>query len=390
MFDFDTVIDRRGTGACKWERRSAYECTHGILPMSVADMELPVAPCVREAVVKAAEHGVYGYTEATPRYYDALLGWMKARHGMAATAGDVASIGGVVPALGIAIRAFTRPGEGVIVQPPVYPPFRASVERNGRRVELCPLALTDGRYEMDFEALERAAKKPDVTLLLLCSPHNPVGRVWTREELLRVEEICRANGVLVVSDEIHSDLILTGKHIPYANLSDAARAHCIVCTAPSKTFNIPGLQCANVFAFDEDLRARFKAQAQIDGFDNLSYFGYAAAIAAYEGGSPWLDAVLAYIQGNYDCLVAFLSEHMQCLKVFPMEGTYLAWVDFRALGLDNQALEHFTREEAHLILDEGYIFGPEGDGFERINLALPRAELQKALERLLDAYRRRF
>ncbi len=390
MYDFDTLIDRTGTGSCKWERRTEEEKRLGIVAMSVADMELAAPPCVREAVVRAAQHGIYGYTDATDAYYEAVAGWMMKRHGLEVTRDDILHVSGVVPAVAIAIRAFTEPGDGVIIQTPVYHPFAASIELNRRRVEKCPLTLAEGGYEMDYESLERAAKKPDTKLMLLCSPHNPVGRVWTRAELQRVFDIARSNGVLVVSDEIHADLVEGGRHVAFPALSEEARHGSVTLNAPSKTFNVPGLQNANALIFNKALRETFGLRSRIDGFDNISYFGHAATIAAYNAGEDWLDAVLRYVRGNYEVLDAFLKENMPFVKLYPMEGTYLAWTDFRKMGLDAAALEQFMREDARLILDEGYIFGEEGAGFERWNLALPRHVLLEALARLKAAFAARF
>lgn len=389
MYDFDAMVDRTFTGASKWAQRSEYERAHGIVPMSVADMEFQAPPCVREAVERAARHGIYGYTDRTEAYDLAVIHWMARRHNLAVQPQDIVALNGVVPALGVAVRAFTQPGDGVIFQPPVYHPFRMTIERNGRTPMPCPLKLTGRGYEMDFEALERAASRPRTSLMLLCSPHNPVGRVWSREELTRLEQICRANGVFVISDEIHADLVLHGPHTAFPNLSPQARANCIVCTAPSKTFNIPGLQTANIMVCNGDNRERFSRQARIDGCEGLSYFGYAATIAAYEGGEDWLEAALAYIEGNYEALKSFFQARMPQVRLLPMEGTYLAWADMRGLGMDAQALERFMRQEAHMILDEGYIFGQEGEGFERFNLALPRQELTRQLQRLGQAWDRR-
>lgn len=390
MYNFDTVIDRTGTGACKWVQRTDAEKQLGIIPMSVADMELPVAPCVRDAVVRAAEMGIYGYTMPTAEYFDALCNWMRRRHQIAITPEDVVPISGVVPAISVAIRAFTEPGDSVIVQSPVYHPFYHTTECNGRVIANCPLIQGDnGAYTMDFDALERAAKHPRTQLMLLCSPHNPVGRVWTREELMRVHEICHANDVLIVADEIHADLVKPGRHISFSTISLGARMGSLTFTAPSKSFNIPGLQNANALIFDPALRERFAAQAAIDGFDGVSYFGYAASIAAYNGAEDWLDEVLAYIEGNYELVKAFFAEHFPTVAIADLEGTYLAWIDLRSLNMDPHALQLFLREKAYLIVNDGAMFGAEGESFIRLNLAVPRPELKKALARLLEAWNKR-
>ena len=389
MYDFDTVIDRAGTGSSKWAQVSEEERVSGVVPLSVADMEFQAPPCVREAVERAARHGVYGYTDRSEAYDRAVVKWMARRHSLAVAPEDIVTVNGVVPALGVAVRAFTQPGDGVIFQPPVYHHFRFATERNGRTPMPCPLKLTADGYEMDFDALERCASQPRAKLMLLCSPHNPVGRVWRREELARVDEICRANGVVVVADEIHADLIFRGPHTAFPNLSAQARANCVLCTAPSKTFNVPGLNTANIMVFDGEKRARFTRQARVDGCEMLSYFGHAATIAAYEGGEAWLEAALAYIQGNYELLAAFFQARMPQVRLLPMEGSYLAWADMRGLNLSAQALKRFMREEAHMVLDEGDMFGQEGAGFERFNLALPKQALARQLERLGQAWERR-
>ncbi len=378
-FDFDSFYDRRGTAAEKWEMMNPDEMARGIVPLSVADMEFKSPPCVIEALTEAAKAGIYGYTKTDEGFLAALRGWMLRRHGLTFQDEELRIVSGVVPALALAVRAFTQPGQGVIVQPPVYPPFYAVAEANGRRVAANPLLRgEDGRYQMNFEELERLAAQPENTLMLLCSPHNPVSRVWTRGELERVRDICERNSVVLASDEIHCDLVRKGKHLPLKRIDE--RAVCF--TAPSKTFNIPGLQLAQAMIGDEALRARFDAQQRAVAGGEIPYFGRAAAIAAYNGGEAWLDEALEYIQGNYRLLARFCDAHLGPGAITPLEGTYLAWVDFRRLGLDRKQLEAFTRQKCSLVLSEGYIFGQEGEGFERFNLALPRAELEKALDRL--------
>ena len=380
MFDFDTLTDRDQYGALKWDRRSAEEKALGIVPMSVADMEFPVAPCVKEMVMRSAENALYGYTDPEERFYRAVCRWMRLRHGWEVRADEISCLYGVVPALSAAIRAFTREGDGVLIQTPVYYPFGDMIQRNGRTVVENPLIRgEDGRYRMDFEQLSRAAR--GAKLMLLCSPHNPVGRVWTREELETVRGICRERGVMVVSDEIHFDLILSGTHTPYAKLDPDT----VVMTAPSKTFNVPGLQLANMVIPNPEIKRAFDGRIHADGFSNISHFGWAATVGAYESGEAWLDALIAYLRDNFRAFQSFFAAEFPDFTVTPLEGTYLAWVDFRPLGLRGRALEAVTRGKARLVLDEGYIFGPQGDGFERFNIALPRTELMRNLERLKKA-----
>ena len=381
-FDFDTLIDRTDTGAAKWDERTEEEKRLGLVPMSVADMEFSCPPCVIKAAEQAARHGIYGYTDADARFMNAVKRWMKLRHGLDVHPEEITVIGGVVPGIALSVRAFTKPGEGVIIQPPVYPPFFSMVEANGRRLEKNPLVKgASGRYEMNFEGLERIAAKPDVKLLVLCSPHNPAGRVWTRGELERTKEICERNGVTIVSDEIHSDLILRGPHTPMLKVDESA----VMLIAPSKTFNIPGLQLALAFIRDPERKRQFDGELHATGHGSVNFFGRAAAIAAYEEGDEWLDEALDCIRENHRILKEFFACELPKLTVTPLEGTYLAWVDFRPLGLEKQELDSFLRQDCGLILAPGYIFGPEGEGFERFNLALPRAELSRALDRLKNA-----
>lgn len=380
MFDFDTLTDRNGYGALKWDRRTEAEKREGIVPMSVADMEFPVAPCVRDMVMRSAENALYGYTDPEKRFFAAVRRWMKLRHDWDIDEKWISCLYGVVPALSAAIRAYTQPGDGIIIQTPVYYPFGDMIERNGRRVMKNRLLRgADGRYTMDWENLE--ALCGDAKMLLLCSPHNPVGRVWTYEELKKLHDITSGHGVMVVSDEIHFDLVLKGTHTPYAKIDP----NTLVLTAPSKTFNVPGLQLANIIIPDPTIKQAFDDCIHADGFSNISHFGWAATVGAYEGGEEWLDELLDYLRGNAEAFAEFFRTEFPQMTVTPLEGTYLAWVDFRSTGLRGKELEALTRGKAHLVLDEGFIFGPEGDGFERFNIALPRKILMENLQRLKQA-----
>ncbi len=379
MYDFDTPIDRNSTGALKWDRRTDEEKRLGVVPMSVADMEFAVAPCIKSAVLRAAEHGIYGYTDPEPRYFESVKRWFNARSGLSVETEDICCLNGCVPAISAAVRAFTREGEGVIIQTPVYYPFGDMIASNCRQVVENPLVYNaDGTYSIDFDGLESAAHRDDVKLMLLCSPHNPVGRVWTAGELQKISDICERNGVLVASDEIHGDLILRGMHTPFMKIN----SRCILMTSPSKTFNIPGLQLANIIIKDANIRNAFWKRTRADGYSNIPYFAWAATIAAYDFGAEWLDALLEYLRENFNAFRAFFETEFPDIKVTPLEGTYLAWANFRSLGLKGKRLENLTRNKAHLVLDEGYIFGDIADGFERFNIALPRAQLMQNLERL--------
>ncbi|MBR5751063.1 MAG: pyridoxal phosphate-dependent aminotransferase [Clostridia bacterium] len=384
-YDFDTVIDRSGTAAVKWDIRTPEEARQGLLPLSVADMEFKSPPCVAKALEEAAKQGVYGYTHPDRAFFDACRWWFKNRHGFDCEDSAIVPICGVVPGLNYSVRAFTEPGDGVIIMTPVYPPFISVVKDCGRRLADVPLVNSDSRYSIDFDALETAAKKPENKLLLLCSPHNPVGRVWTKEELKRVVGICRDNGVTLVSDEIHYDLVIEGEHTAILTLDDNA----VLLTAPSKTFNVPGLCLATAVIPNGELRKKFTDTVSGIGGNGFPFFGRHAAIAAYSPeGAGWLDAALEYIGGNCRALKRFLEEELPELKVSPIQGTYLAWVDFRALGLSNEGLETLLRDKCLISAIPGAAFGKAGEGFMRFNIALPRNELMKALERLKKGIRR--
>ncbi len=397
-FNFDEIIDRRGTGSVKWE----FVVTGGtwaytdhadpqygadrVLPMWVADMDFRCPPAVIEALANRVEHGIFGYTAPTASYFDAVINWMKRRYGRTVKREWITLAPGIVPAVNMMVQAFVSPGEKVLVQPPVYYPFFSAVENNGGEIVSNSLVIENDHYRMDFDDLARKAADPAVKVAILCSPHNPVGRVWTREELTRFGEICLANDVLVISDEIHCDLIYDGvEFTSFASINEEFARRSIVCTAPSKTFNLAGLKTSNVIIPDETLRQKFEQALLRNGLKGGNTFGLAAAEAAYTHGEAWLDGVMAYIQENYRFMEAYIAKHLPQLKVIPPEGTYLVWVDFRALGLDPKARKELMMKTAKLYLDEGEMFGPEGEGFERFNIACPRSILAEALERLKTA-----
>ncbi len=395
VYDFTTRVDRRGTGASKWEAmyRANPDVPDGIVPLSVADMEFVEAPEIVEAIHVFASDAVLGYTGPTDTYYDAVLGWQRDRHGWEPQRDWAVLAPGVVPAIGTAVWAFTEPGDGVVIMTPVYYPFRACIERAGRTVVENPLLLDEGalRYGIDFDQLETVCSDPKTTMLILCSPHNPVGRVWSAEELARVGRICGDHGVFICSDEIHGDLVMPGhRHTPLPlAMPEGSEDGWMVCTAPSKTFNLAGLQCSNIFIPDEGRRAAYrKAAVEHAGFTSLNAFAYPVCTAAYTRGAAWLDACIGVIAANHRLVADFCAERLPMLKVYPLEGTYLQWVDCRGLGLEPKELEGFMQREALLFLDEGTLFGTAGGGFERINIACPRAVLLEALERLETAVHR--
>jgi cystathionine beta-lyase len=394
-YDFDIEIDRRNTYAVKWEFvQEGQDLLHWeqtercfgedrTLPMWVADMDFVCPQPVVEALVARARHGIFGYSFPTGSYYDAVVAWMKRRQGWEIACEWICTTPGVVPALNMLVGAFVSPGEKVLIQPPVYYPFFSAIQNNGARLVTNPLVYEDGRYRMDYADLESKAADPQVKMAILCSPHNPVGRVWSREELRRFGEICIANDVLVVSDEIHGDLILPGRpFVPFAAIGDDFAQHCIVCTAPSKTFNLAGLGVSNIVIPNAAIRARFQRAISSHGLTGINAFGVVAAETAYTQGDDWLDQVLDYMGGNLEALEAYVADHIPEITVIPPEGTYLVWLDCRRLGLDKWALKRLMLQEARVYLDEGFIFGAEGEGFERINIACPRSVLMDALARI--------
>ncbi len=386
-FDFDRVVDRTGTASFKWDLADGIFGGTGLLPLWVADMDFESPPEVVEALAKRARHGVYGYTAPMPEYYRAVTEWFEGRHAWRLTPEWIVTAPGVVPALNLLIQTFTEPGDGVIVQQPVYYPFMRSIKNNGRKVINNPLRLDGKAYRVDFDDLERKAKDPSAKLMILCSPHNPVGRVWTGEELKRVGDICLAHGILVVSDEIHCDLVYEGhRHVPFGSLGRDYLMKSVTCTAPSKTFNLAGLQTANLVIADPDLRQRYARTIDCLGLKWPNLFGAEALIAAYRHGGEWLDKLMEYLAGNLAFMKEYIAAHMPRIGVIEPEATYLVWLDFRSYGLDTEELKRLMRKDARLALDDGYIFGsPEGDGFERINIACPRSILEEALKRMREA-----
>jgi cystathionine beta-lyase len=395
---FDKEIARAGTNSVKWEFMAGVEgeplVTHTrrfygedrTLPMWVADMDFRCPEVVVQALTARAAHGIYGYSAPTPAFYAAVIQWMKKRHDWEIHPEWISITPGVVPALNMLVRTFASPGEKVLIQPPVYHPFKMAVENNQAEVVVNPLRYSDGKYRMDFADLEEKVKDPQVTMAILCSPHNPVGRVWTREELIEFGQICNRNGVLVVADEIHADLVYTGHPFtPYAKLSPDFAQQTVVCTAPSKTFNLAGLQTSAIIIPNGELKAQFDQTLLSTGLFGVNSFGLTALQAAYNEGEPWLEEVLVYLQANLTFLEEYVAARIPQIQVVRPEGTYLVWLDCRQLGLNREALRHLMLEEAKVYLDDGFIFGPEGEGFQRINIACPRAVLTEALERIKNA-----
>lgn len=378
-FDFDKIIDRRNTNSCKWDKRE------DVIPLWVADMDFQTAPCIIEALHRRIEHGVFGYTCVGDRYYDALSDWFSTRHGYEINRKDVILIPGIVPALSAIVKALAKEGEGVIIQTPVYNCFFSSIRNNGCRVVENPLVRRDisereFTYEMDFENLETVASNPNNTLLILCNPHNPAGRAWTREELEKVAEICRRNNVTVVSDEIHNELTVPGTmYVPYGTVDPQAT----VCVSPSKSFNIAGLQIANIIAPSEEQYGLIDRAVNVNEVCDVNSLGVEALIAAYsDEGREWLDALRGYVYENYLFLREYLGRRLPQCPVARLEATYLPWVDVSKLGLGADELVEMLLDKAKVWVNSGVMYG--ADGYVRFNIACPRATLAEALERICD------
>lgn len=383
---FDEIIDRKNTNSLKYDFAIERGRPEDILPLWVADMDFKVADEITDAITKVVSHGIYGYTDSKDDYFDALKNWYLTNYSWEIKKEWLVKTPGVVYAIATAIRAFTNPGDAIIIQQPVYYPFFKMIQLNDRVVVNSPLVNHDGFYEMNFEEFEQKIIDNKVKVFILCSPHNPVGRVWTMEELTKIGEICLKHNVLVISDEIHSDFIYEGyKHTVFSSLSEEFKNNSIICTAPSKTFNLAGLQISNVFIANEDLRKRFIREKAKTGYDEVNTIGLTAAKAAYSEGKAWLDGMRSYLKDNLDYVREFLNERLPMLKLVEPQGTYLIWIDFRGLGLTESEREDLIVNKAKLWLDTGSMFGVDGKGYERINIACPRSILKKALEQLEGA-----
>ncbi len=398
-FEFDRMIDRRGTGSYKWD------VPDGELPMWVADMDFQTAPCVQKAIEQRAAHGIFGYNVVTDEWYDAYQSWWETRHHFRIEKDWLIFCTGVVPALSSIVRKMTTVGENIVILTPVYNIFFNSIVNNGRNVLQCPLlyrprlgeggslsgdvpASEDARgqeYDIDLGALETALSDPQTSLLIFCNPHNPVGRIWTREELARVGELCKKHHVLVVSDEIHCDLTDPGKeYVPFASASETCREISITCIAPTKAFNLAGMQTAAVFAADPAIRHKVWRGLNTDEVAEPNTFAVPVTIAAFQGGAPWLDALREYIHENKMLARTYLKEHLPKLHLVPSEATYLLWIDCSAYSDDSVTLTEFLRGQTGLYVSEGAEYGETGRNFIRLNLACPRARLSDGLSRLKE------
>ena len=384
--DFDKVVDRKNTSCLKYDFAVKRGMPADILPLWVADMDFKTSSYIQDAVAAQAEHGIYGYTESGDSYFEAVQSWFFTHYDWKVEEKWLVKTPGVVFALAMAVQAFTQENDAVMIQQPVYYPFSGVIKDNGRRIIDNTLVQDEaGSYHMDLADFEEKIIREKVKLFFLCNPHNPVGRAWTREELEKIGDICYKHHVLIVSDEIHADFVYNRKHQVLVNLKKEYEEITITCTAPSKTFNIAGLQVSNIFIPDNQLRHRFKRQIAASGYSQLNAAGLAACEAAYRYGEEWYNGVKAYIRENISFTKKFLEERISKVKMLEPEGTYLVWLDFRALGLSNRELEDLIIHKAGLWLDSGAIFGAAGEGFQRINVACPRVTLQTALEKIETA-----
>jgi len=383
-YDFDKLISRRGTDSYKWDSAESED----VLPMWVADMDFRTAPAIVDALRRRVEHGIFGYTRVPAGYYEAVAGWFARRHGWTIDREWIIYTSGVVPAISAVIKALTVPGDKVLVQTPVYNCFFSSIRNNGCETLHSPLLAADNTFTVDYEDLERKAADPKVKVMLLCNPHNPVGRVWRREELVRIGEICIRHDVVVVADEIHCELVLPGhRYTPFASISEDFLRHSVTCISPSKAFNIAGLQIANIVCADADRRARIDRAVNDNEVCDVNPFGVIATQAAYNEGEEWLNRLIEYLHANYLCMREFCREHLPEFPIAVLEGTYLVWMDCRTLGMHSEDLERRLVAEAGLRLNAGTMYGAEGEGFMRWNIACPRAELSDGLQRFADFVR---
>lgn len=386
-YDFDTVVDRYNSNSLKYDCAKQWGVPEDVLPMWVADMDFKTAPEILEAMQKSVEFGIFGYSIPPFSYYEAIAAWFQNRFAWDAKPEWIVKTPGVVFAISMAVRALTDKGDAVLIQQPVYYPFRAVVEDNARVCINSPLVLNGGRYEMDYEDMERKITENQVKLFILCSPHNPVGRVWSVEELEKVIAICKKHGVFIISDEIHCDFTYPEhSHTVLAKLAGDYLDHVIVCTSPSKSFNLAGLQLSHIFIPDEKVREAFKKELHIIPYDESGTLALIAGRAAYEKGADWMDELKSYLLENVRYVRGFLQEHLPKIKLIEPEGTYLLWLDFREYGLSTEELQRKMLHEAKIWLDEGTMFGEEGAGFMRVNIACPKVTLEKAMEQLKEVF----
>ena len=384
--NFDKIIDRRNTRCLKYDFAVERNMPADVLPLWVADMDFETSSYIEDAIIERAKHAIYGYSEVKTPYFDILKKWMQKHHDWDIQRKWLVKTPGVVFALAMAVKAYTEPGDAVLIQQPVYYPFSEVIKDNGRNVVSNTLYLgEDNRYHIDFEDFEQKIVDNKIKLFLLCNPHNPVGRVWTKEELTRLGDICVKHHVTVVSDEIHEDFIFKGKHQVFANIKKEYEEITVTCTAPSKTFNIASLMISNILIPNPELKRKFKHQMDAAGISQLNVLGLVACEAAYDHGEEWYQAMKAYVKENIEFVKQYVEEQLPGVNMVEHEGTYLVWLDFRETGLSVEELDDKIINQAKLWLDSGKIFGSCGEGFQRINVACPRKVLEEALERIKNA-----
>lgn len=382
MYDFDKLTERRNTGSLKWD------VTERELPMWVADMDFETAPEIREAILGRAAHGIFGYNIVTEDWYDAYIGWWSRRHHITFERDWLIFCTGVVPAISSAVRKLTTAGENVLIQTPVYNIFFNSIRNNGRNILESPLVYDGREYHIDFADLEKKLSDPQTTLMLLCNPHNPVGKLWNRETLEKIGELCAKHHVLVLSDEIHCDLTDPGyEYVPFASVSEVCRENSITCIAPTKTFSIPGIQTAAVMVPNPVLRHKLNRGLNTDEVAEPNSFAVCAAVAAFEKGEPWLEELRRYLADNKQLVRDFMERELPAIRVVPSHATYLLWLDCGHVADNATELVHFIREYSGLYLTEGEEYGKPGKRFIRLNTACPRARLEEGLNRLRDSVR---
>lgn len=386
VYNFDEIIERKGTNSLKYDFSVERGKQKDILPLWVADMDFRTPPAVIKALKASVEHGIFGYSESKQSYFEAIYNWYKTQFGWEIEPFWLVKTPGVVYAIATAVRALTDEGDAVMIQRPVYYPFSETILANHRKLINNALVYKNGTYHIDFKDFEKKIIENRVKLFILCSPHNPVGRVWSKEELIKIGDLCMKYGVIVVSDEIHSDFTYKGnQHYIFASLKSEYLNNSIICTAPSKTFNLAGLQVSNIFIANQKIKRKFREEIGRTGYSQLNSMGLVACQAAYKYGAPWLDELMKYLEGNLNFVRNFLLEHLPEIKLVEPQGTYLIWLDFQRINLTEEELEDLIENKANLWLDDGRMFGSEGKGFQRMNIACPRMILKRALLQLEKA-----
>ena len=385
-YNFDEIIDRRNTSCVKYDEAAKHLGTTDFIPMWVADMDFQSPPCIIDALKKRVAHGVFGYTYASDDYYQSIIGWLARRHRWNVQKDWIMYVPGVVKGFAFAIDEFTQKGDKIIIQPPVYHPFRLVSSGLGRQIINNPLLLENGKYYIDFEGLEQLVSENDCKMLILSNPHNPGGRMWTSDELTKLADICYENHILVISDEIHADLALwNNRHIPFATVSPKAAQNCITLMAPSKTFNIAGIISSFAVIENEDIRKKYLSYLEPRELNQGNIFAYTATQAAFNGGEEWLNEMLRYIEANFLYISNFMRENIPTIKALKPDASFLAWLDCRDLHLSQNELEKLFLEKAHLLLNSGTLFGAEGEGFMRMNMGTQHSVIVKALNNLKKA-----